>query len=96
MNYNIVVSNPRIRGYIPSLKNTIGLYIIMVSKHEKTIWLLLDFKEIKSTEQLRRELMKKTKLVINWHLVYRVLKTLEESGRVERFENDAGLFWRKK
>ncbi len=68
----------------------------MVSKHEQSIWEILDFQKIKSTEQIRRELMKKTKLSINWFLVHRVLKDLQEKGRVDLFQNDAGLFWKKK
>ncbi len=68
----------------------------MISKHERSVWELLEFKNIKSTNQILDELQKKVKKVINWHMVYRILKKLEEEGKIERLENISGIFWRKK
>ncbi len=66
------------------------------SKHELALWEILDFEDIKSTNDILNELMKKTNKVISWHLVYRVLKKFEDEGKVKRFENISGIFWIKK
>lgn len=68
----------------------------MTSKHEREVWNILDFQEIKSTNEILNELMKRTKKAINWFLVYKILKSLEDQGRLEKFESKGGLFWRKK
>ncbi len=67
-----------------------------MSKHEKEVWDILHFQDIKSTNEILNELMKKTKKVINWFMVYKILKQLEEQGKVERLQSKGGLFWRKK
>lgn len=67
-----------------------------MSKHEKEVWDILDFQDIKSTNQILNELMARTKKSINWFLVYKILKELEQQGKVERLESKGGLFWRKK
>ncbi|KKN00293.1 hypothetical protein LCGC14_1139160 [marine sediment metagenome] len=68
----------------------------MVSKHEKEVWNILDYQKIKSTNEILGELMKRTNKTINWFLVYKILKNLEESSKVERLISKGGLFWRKK
>ena len=68
----------------------------MPSKHDKTVWEILDFDNIKSTETIRQELMEKSGKKINWFLVYKILKNFEEKGQVKRFENRSGIFWLKK
>ncbi len=68
----------------------------MVSKHEKEVWNILDYQKIRSTNEILNELMKRTNKRINWFLVYKILKGLEESSKVERLISKGGLFWRKK
>ncbi len=67
----------------------------MISKHENAVWEILSFETIKSTQQILVELQDKTNKKINWHLVYKILRTLKDSGRVELLQTKAGLFWRK-
>ncbi len=67
-----------------------------MSKYEEDILKILSKEEIKSTNQILSELQEKTKKVINWHLLHRVLRDLEERGKVERLKAKAGFFWKKK
>lgn len=57
---------------------------------------VLSSEKIKSTNQVLREVQDLSGKVINWHLLYKHLMDLEREGLVERLENDAGFFWRKK
>lgn len=68
----------------------------MVSKYENTVWEILSFEEIKSTQQVLEELEKKSHKVINWYAVYKILRSLKDCGKVELLEAKGGLFWRKK
>lgn len=67
-----------------------------MSKHREKLLKILSKEEIKSTNQLLRELEKDTKKVINWHSLYRILMELETEGKVERLKAKAGFFWRRK
>ena len=68
----------------------------MVSKYENDVWTLLSFQEIKSTNQILEELEARSNKTINWFSVYKILKTLEEDGKVKLLKNKSGLFWIKK
>lgn len=67
-----------------------------MSKHTKQILEILKRDEIKSTNEILKELENRTKKVINWHLLYRILRDLNEDGRVEKLQARAGFFWKKK
>jgi len=67
-----------------------------MSKHEKNILEILSKTEIKSTNEILKELEKKSKKVINWHLLYRVLRDLSEEGKTEKLKAKAGFFWKRK
>jgi len=67
-----------------------------MSKHKKVVFEILRKDEIKSTNEVLIELEKRTGKVINWHLLYRVLRDLAEEGRIERLKAKAGFFWKKK
>ena len=69
---------------------------ICMSKHEKEVLEILKKDEIKSTNEILKELEKKTGNVINWHLLYRLLRDLVEEGKVEKLKAKAGFFWKKK
>ena len=66
-----------------------------MSKYEKDVLELLKTNKIKSTNEILKELEQKTKKVINWHLLYRLLKDLSEEGKVEKLKAKAGFFWKK-
>ena len=66
-----------------------------MSKYKKIILEVLDTEKIKSTNQVLKEVEKKTGKVINWHALYRVLMELTIEGKVEKFQADAGFFWRR-
>lgn len=67
-----------------------------MSKHTKEVLDILKKDEIKSTNEILNELEKKTKKVINWHLLYRILRDLNDEGKIERLKAKAGFFWKKK
>ena len=69
---------------------------ICMSKHTKHVLEILKKDEIKSTNEILKELEKKTKKVINWHLLYRILRDLNEKGKVQKLKAKAGFFWKKK
>ena len=57
---------------------------------------ILSTHEIKSTNQILKELETKTGKTINWHNLYRILMELRIKKKVERLQSKAGFFWRKK
>ena len=67
-----------------------------MSKHTKDVLNILKRNEIKSTNEILKELERKTKKVINWHLLYRLLRDLNEEGKIEKLKAKAGFFWKKK
>ena len=67
-----------------------------MSKHKKDVLEILKKDEIKSTNEILKELEQKTKKVINWHLLYRILRDLHEESKVEKLNAKAGFFWKKK
>lgn len=67
-----------------------------MSKYRKEVLEILNKEEIKSTNEVLKELEGKTKKVINWHLLYRLLRDLNEEGKVEKLKAKAGFFWKKK
>ena len=67
-----------------------------MSKYTKLVLDILNTNEIKSTNQILKELENKTRKVINWHNIYRVLMDLNYENKVERLEAKAGFFWKKK
>jgi len=66
-----------------------------MSKYEKDIFALLSKEELKSTNEILKDLERKTKKVINWHALYRILMELTVVGKVQRTKTKAGFFWRK-
>jgi len=68
----------------------------MVSKYRKFVLRVLSDKQIKSTNEMLRELQKLTGKSVNWHIVYRVLAELHAEGKVEKLPAKIGFFWRKK
>lgn len=67
-----------------------------MSKYEEVILKIVSKDEIKSTNQVLSELQEKVKKVVNWHMLHRVLRDLEDAGKVERLKAKAGFFWRKR
>lgn len=67
-----------------------------MSKYKDLVLKVLEKDTIKSTNEVLNDLQKKTKKIINWHLLYRVLADLEKEGKIERLKAKAGFFWKKK
>ena len=67
-----------------------------MSKHKKDVLEMLKTDKIKSTNEILKELEEKTNKIINWHLLYRLLKDLHEEGKAEKLRAKAGFFWKKK
>ncbi len=67
-----------------------------MSKHKDEVLKILSTEEIKSTNQILDELQNRTKKIINWHLLYRILMDLEADNKIEKLKAKAGFFWRKK
>ncbi len=65
-------------------------------KHRIELMGVLSTHEIKSTNQILKELEVKTGKTINWHNLYRILMELRIQKKVERLQSKAGFFWRKK
>mgnify|MGYP001561287135 FL=1 len=67
-----------------------------MSKYKEQILKILSRDEIKSTNEILKELEKESKKVINWHALYRVLMDLESENKIERLKAKAGFFWKRK
>ncbi|MBI2546904.1 MAG: hypothetical protein HYW23_00470 [Candidatus Aenigmarchaeota archaeon] len=67
-----------------------------MSKYRETVLGILSLNNIKSTNQVLKEVEEKSGKSINWHMLYRVLMELKNEGKVERIETKAGFFWKKK
>lgn len=68
----------------------------MTSKYEPTVLAILSKEEIKSTNQVLKELEKKTGKTVNWHVLYRILMDLEREGKIDKMKANAGFFWKKR
>ncbi len=67
-----------------------------MSKYKEQILKILSQDEIKSTNEILKQLEVKSKKVINWHALYRVLMDLQAENKIERLKAKAGFFWKKK
>jgi len=68
----------------------------MASKYRDKVLKVLSEKQIKSTNEVLKDLEKATGKVVNWHIVYRVLNDLHHEGKVEKLPAKIGFFWRKR
>lgn len=57
---------------------------------------VLSQKEIKSTNEVVKELEKLSGQAVNWHMIYRILAELQTEGKVEKHKAKIGFFWRKR
>ena len=67
-----------------------------MSKYRKEVLEIIKKDEIKSTNEILKELEKKSNKVINWHLLYRILRDLKDDRKIEKLTAKAGFFWRKR
>lgn len=67
-----------------------------MSKYKESVLKAVSSNQIKSTNQILKEVEEVSKTKINWHMLYRVLMELKEDSKVERVETKAGFFWKKK
>ena len=67
-----------------------------MSKYKELVLKILSKEEIKSTNEILKELEDKSKKVINWHLLYRVLNDLADKNKIEKLKAKAGFFWKKR
>ncbi len=67
-----------------------------MSKHSETILKVLSKDQMKSTNEILKEVEKETGKTINWHALYRVLMELHSEGKVEKIKAKVGFFWKKK
>ena len=67
-----------------------------MSKYRDKVLEIVSKTEIKSTNEILTELQDKTKTVINWHALYRILMELQAENKIERLESKAGFFWKRK
>ncbi len=67
-----------------------------MSKYNEEVLEVLSQDEIKSTNEVLLELQNKVNKIINWHMLHRILKDLEDEGKVDRLKAKAGFFWNKK
>lgn len=66
-----------------------------MSKYREIVLSVLSKSEIKSTNEILKEVENKSKKVINWHALYRVLMELHNEGKVEKLKAKAGFFWKR-
>ncbi|MCD6476980.1 MAG: hypothetical protein J7K26_02315 [Candidatus Aenigmarchaeota archaeon] len=67
-----------------------------MSKHRESVLKVLSKEQIKSTNEILKEVEKITGKTINWHALYRVLMELHNEGKVEKIKAKVGFFWKKK
>jgi len=68
----------------------------MASKYRAHVLEVLSIKQIKSTNEVLKDLEKLTGKSVNWHIVYRVLAELNQEGKIERLPAKSGFYWRKR
>ncbi len=68
----------------------------MVSKYEQSVWEALDFREIQSTNQIKKKVEEQNNKSISWFTIHKILKEYVDQGKVELLKTMVGLFWRKK
>ena len=66
-----------------------------MSKYKEQILKILSKDQIKSTNEILKELEKDSKKVINWHALYRVLMDWESENKIERWKPKAGCFLKR-
>ena len=69
---------------------------VCMSKYEEDVLKTVSKDEIKSTNQILTELQERVKKVVNWHMLHRILRDLEDKGKIERLKAKAGFFWKRK
>ncbi|MBI2667614.1 hypothetical protein HYX17_02480 [Candidatus Woesearchaeota archaeon] len=67
-----------------------------MSKYDKELLDIIKKDQIKSTNEVLKELESKVKKIINWHALYRILMELESQNKIEKLKSKAGFFWRKR
>lgn len=67
-----------------------------MSKYDKIVFSVLSDKNIKSTNEVVKEIEALTGQSVNWHMIYRVLLELSHESKIEKHEAKAGFFWKKK
>ena len=67
-----------------------------MSKYRKIVLDLLSDKEIKSTNEILKDVENLTGQSVNWHMIYRILLELYHEGKVDKFEAKVGFFWKRK
>tara|TARA_Y100000310_G_scaffold343318_1_gene450370 strand:- start:2682 stop:2972 length:291 start_codon:yes stop_codon:yes gene_type:complete len=60
-----------------------------MSKYKKEVLEVLSEDEIKSTNEVLIDLQNKVNKIINWHMLHRILRDLEDEGKVERLRAKA-------
>lgn len=67
-----------------------------MSKYKEQVLKILSKEAIKSTNEILTELQTTTGKIINWHMLHRILRDLEEEGKAEKLKAKAGFFWKKR
>jgi hypothetical protein len=69
---------------------------VCMSKYKKEVLGILSREKIKSTNEILKELENKVSKVINWHMLHRILRDLEDEGKIQKLNAKAGFFWKKR
>ena len=69
---------------------------VYMSKYKDDVLSILSKEEIKSTNEILKELENRVNKVINWHMLHRILSDLVNDGKIERLKAKAGFFWKRK
>lgn len=67
-----------------------------MSKYRDLVIKALSGEEMKSTNELLKEVEKASGKSINWHMLYRVLMELHTEGKIDKIETKAGFFWKRR
>jgi arginine repressor len=66
-----------------------------MSKYNEAVLKILKKEQLKSTNEILKELEELSGKVINWHALYRLLIELAAEGKAEKVQTKAGFFWKK-
>jgi len=67
-----------------------------MSKHEEIVLKVLSKDQMKSTNEILKEVEHISGKTINWHALYRILMELHGEGKVEKIKAKVGFFWKRK
>jgi len=66
----------------------------MKSKHKAAVLAFLSKTDIRSTNEIVKEIKEKSGKTVNWYVIHRILSDLKAEKKVEELKSKGGIYWR--